>query len=120
MKLQVSVAVSTPLLLAMILLSHTSVSAAEPSWYPFVVARGADRIAIQNTPMHKRPYRPMHIYGNAVRRGYYRDNSVTMPRGLAGQTRILTGQPRSFNVQPRGFSGPARGLTRSNGILLRR
>ena len=80
MKSQVSIAVFTPLLLAIVLLSQSSTSAAEPKWYPYVVARGADRIAIQNTPMHERPYRPMHIYGNAVRRNYHRGYSVPFSR----------------------------------------
>jgi len=79
MKLQVSIAVFTPLLLA-IALSPNPADAAEPAWYPFVVARGADRIAIQNTPMHQRPYRPMHVYGNAVRRGYHRGNTNQLSR----------------------------------------
>ena len=113
MKLQVFVAVSAPLLLAMTFISPSPVSAAEPTWYPFVVARGADRIAIQNTPMHQRPYRPMHIYGNAVRRGYERGGSIVAPRSLAKQ-------PRIFNAQPRIFSGQPRSLARAPGLLLRR
>ena len=83
MKLQVSVAAFTPLLLAIVFLSQSSSVAAEPNWYPYVVARGSDRAAIQNTPMHKRPYRPMHFYGNAVRRNYHRGYVAPMPRDLS-------------------------------------
>jgi len=83
MKLQVPVALFTPLLLAIVFLSQSSSVAAEPSWYPYVVARGADRVAIQNTPMHQRPYRPMHFYGNAVRRNFHRGTLAPMPRDLA-------------------------------------
>ena len=81
MKLQVSVAVFTPLLLAIVFLSQSSL-AAEPNWYPYVVARGSDRVAIQNIPMHKRPYRPMHFYGNAVRRNYHRGSTPLIQRDL--------------------------------------
>ena len=84
MKLQVSIPVFALFLLAIIFLSPSLTTAAEPSWYPYVVARGPDRIAIQNTPMHRRPYRPMHFYGNAVRRGYHRGNPALLPRGVAG------------------------------------
>jgi len=80
MKLQVSVAAFTPVLLAIIFLSQSSSVAAEPGWYPYVVARGADRAAIQNTPMHLRPYRPMHFYGNAIRRNFHRGTLAPMPR----------------------------------------
>jgi hypothetical protein len=36
--------------------------------YPYVIARGADRQVIQNTPIEQRPNRPLHFYGNFVRR----------------------------------------------------
>ena len=98
MKLQVSVAVFTPLLLAIVFLSPSSSVAAEPNWYPYVIARGADRIAIQNTPMHQRPYRPMHIYGNSIRRSYHRGYTTPLSR-----------------------SAPlARSIARSGNLLLRR
>ena len=54
----------------------------EPNWYPFVIARGADRLAIQSTPMTERPYRPMHFYGNAIRRSYFRGSLAPMPRDI--------------------------------------
>ncbi len=82
MKSQLSIALFVSVLLGMVLLSQNVVSADEPNWYPFVVARGADRIAIQNTPVHQRPNRPMHIYGNAVRRSYQRGTAVPSPREI--------------------------------------
>ncbi len=48
---------------------------AEPGWYPYVIARGADRAIIESTPIELRPYRPFHFYGNTVRRNYYRGNT---------------------------------------------
>lgn len=38
--------------------------------YP-IIARGAQREIIQNTPIELRPNRPFHFYGNTVRRNYY-------------------------------------------------
>ena len=33
------------------------------NWYPYVIARGADRALIRQTPMEYRPNRPMHFWG---------------------------------------------------------
>jgi hypothetical protein len=33
-----------------------------------VVTFGAEREQIKNTPIEKRPNRPLHVYGNSVRR----------------------------------------------------
>ncbi len=63
--------------------------AQEPEWYPRVVARGADRAKIKNTPMNDRPYRPMHFYGNTVRRNHYRGNPAPMPKDLFRTTTSL-------------------------------
>lgn len=56
--------------------------AQEPDWYPYVLARGNDRSVIKNTHINDRPYRPLHFYGNAVRRNYYRGNPAPMPKDL--------------------------------------
>ena len=96
MKLQVIIAVFTPLLLALVVLPQNLVSAAEPAWYPYVVARGPDRIAIQNTPMQQRPYRPMHFYGNAVRRSYHRGTPTPSIRSIAPLTRSVVRSTRSL------------------------
>ena len=120
MKLQVSIAVFAPLLLAMVLLPQAAISAAEPTWYPYVVARGPDRIAIQNTPMHQRPYRPMHFYGNAVRRSYQRN--ATPQRNVSSQRSAILPSSRSVAAPlARNSVLPSRGLVRTAGnILLRR
>ncbi len=44
----------------------------EPRWLGVVVARGDLRDEIEATPILDRPYRPLHFYGNTVRRSYYR------------------------------------------------
>ena len=47
-------------------------AAAQTGFYPYVIARPQDRAKIRSTPIEKRPYRPLHFYGNTVRRNYYR------------------------------------------------
>jgi len=39
-------------------------------YYPFVIALPQDRQWIRNTPVEKRPTRPLHFYGNMVRQSY--------------------------------------------------
>jgi len=55
---------------------------AEPGWGGPVIARGELRAEIQSTPVVERSYRPFHIYGNTVRRRYYRRTAVPAPRDL--------------------------------------
>ena len=57
--------------------------AQQRNWYPYVIARGSDRDIIRNTPVHERPFRPMHFYGNTQRRIYYRNTSPAVPRNFA-------------------------------------
>jgi hypothetical protein len=71
------------LMVGMLWLSIPS-AAQEPGWSPVVVARGDMRRQIQATPILERPYRPMHFYGNAVRRAHYR-NVRNTDSGLAEQ-----------------------------------
>jgi hypothetical protein len=42
--------------------------AANTGFDPRVVMFGEAREQIQNTPIEQRPYRPLHVYGNTVRR----------------------------------------------------
>ena len=44
----------------------------EPGWLGVIIARGELRDQIESTPMLERPYRPLHFYGNTVRRNHYR------------------------------------------------
>jgi hypothetical protein len=48
---------------------------------PRVVAFGDAREEIKGTPIEKRPYRPLHVYGNTVRRRHYRDAAPARPDG---------------------------------------
>jgi hypothetical protein len=47
----------------------------EPGWLGVVVARGELKREIEATPIVDRPNRPLHFYGNAVRREYYRGSA---------------------------------------------
>ncbi len=62
--------------------SSDSASAAEPGWSPVIVATGSYREQIQSTPIEKRPYRPFHFYGNAVRRNHYHGSVIPVPQIL--------------------------------------
>ena len=59
-----------------LLLFVTAISAQEPGWSGQVIARGEQRQEIRSTPIVHRPYRPLHFYGNAVRRSYYRGSAL--------------------------------------------
>ncbi len=61
------------LISAAVLTFHVgSASGAETGWSPVIIATGAYRQQIKSTPIEHRPNRPLHIYGNAVRRNHYR------------------------------------------------
>lgn len=46
----------------------TTVSAVGADFDPRVVTFGAEREQIKSIPIEKRPNRPLHVYGNSVRR----------------------------------------------------
>lgn len=54
----------------------------EPNWSPIVIPQGIYRAQIKSMPIEQRPYRPLHFYGNTVRRSYYRGNPIVMPRDI--------------------------------------
>lgn len=58
--------------------------ASEPGWLPVVIARGEQREQIQSLPIEDRPYRPLHFYGNTVRRMHHRGTPLPSPAGLRG------------------------------------
>lgn len=43
-------------------------AASQTGFDPRIVTFGAEREQIKSTPIEKRPYRPLHVYGNTVRR----------------------------------------------------
>ena len=49
-----------------------SATAAQNGFDPRVVTFGTARDEIKSTPIEKRPYRPLHVYGNSVRRRVHR------------------------------------------------
>jgi hypothetical protein len=46
--------------------------AQQPGWSPTIIATGEEREQIRATPIEQRPYRPLHFYGNTVRRIHHR------------------------------------------------
>ena len=54
----------------------------EPGWERGVIKFGAERQKVQNTPVLNRPYRPLHIYGNTVRRRHYRGRALPSVRTM--------------------------------------
>jgi len=56
-----------------------TVDAAGTSFDPRIVTFGDSREQLQSTPITQRPYRPLHVYGNSVRRRHQR--SVVAPAG---------------------------------------
>jgi hypothetical protein len=43
---------------------------------PRIITFGPSREQIKNMPMLERPYRPLHVYGNTVRRRHHRATSA--------------------------------------------
>jgi hypothetical protein len=54
----------------------------EPGWTNRIIKRGDDRVESRTTPILERPYRPLHFYGNTVRRTYYRGYPLPLPRDV--------------------------------------
>jgi hypothetical protein len=71
-------------------LSAAASSAQEPGWSNVVIARGEMRQQIEATPILERPYRPLHFYGNAVRRSYYRGSPLGRPNDVARSTSLAS------------------------------
>jgi hypothetical protein len=60
----------------------SSLAEASPTgWSPVIIATGEYRHAIKSTPIHHRPNRPLHFYGNTVRRRIYGGPSLPVRRG---------------------------------------
>jgi len=57
------------------LVRMTPVDAASARIEPQIIARGENREQVQNTPILERPNRPLHVYGNTVRRRHHRSVS---------------------------------------------
>lgn len=63
---------------------------AEPGWFPAIFVFGVTRERIESTPIEQRPYRPLHFYGNTVRRMHYRGTPMPKAREVVAlPVRIL-------------------------------
>jgi len=47
-------------------------AAKQAGFDPRIVTFGAEREQIKSTPIEQRPYRPLHVYGNSIRRRHAR------------------------------------------------
>lgn len=56
-------------------------AARQTGFDPRIVTFGEAREDIKSTPIEKRPYRPLHVYGNTVRRRHYREAAPSRPDG---------------------------------------
>lgn len=84
------------LLILFCALNSAHAYSAEPGWSNAVIATGSQREKISSTPIVKRPYRPLHFYGNTVRRMHYRGTPIPAPRDLASVGNLLGGLVRPF------------------------
>lgn len=66
-----------------------------------VITFGDERARLQSTPIEQRPYRPLHFYGNRVRRQSRRSTTGSTPRTTAGSTQA-TPASNSSRTQNRG------------------
>lgn len=62
--------------------SRVGAAPPEPGWADQIIPTGRERVEVKSTPIELRPYRPLHFYGNTVRRRYYRGSAVPMPRDV--------------------------------------
>jgi hypothetical protein len=81
------------------LVAIDNLTAQEPGWTPRVLKLGEEREVSEQTPILERPYRPLHFYGNAVRRNYYRGNPWPLPRDILITTAFLAPTPREREAQ---------------------
>lgn len=52
-------------------------AAAGTGFDPRIVVLGEARDEIKSTPITQRPYRPLHVYGNSVRRRHHRGSPAS-------------------------------------------
>ena len=97
--------------LGIVLLSYSSVEA-QTGWNPRVIVSAAEREQLKKTPIHLRPNRPLHFYGNTVRRQYYRNhpapsspaNSATIVSPKPISPSLVTAKPQKSVSSRRAFS----------------
>ena len=79
----------TFLILAGMTCFDASASGQEPGWSGRVIAFGEQRTQIEATPIIHRSYRPLHFYGNTVRRRYYRGPALPLPTGVVRTSAVI-------------------------------
>ena len=62
---------------------------AEPGWTPRVLKVGEDRERTNALDITERPYRPLHFYGNTVRRRHYRGETLPSARDVTNTVRYI-------------------------------
>jgi hypothetical protein len=75
----------------------STVSAREPDWARPIVMRPRHREFVDSTPVRLRPNRPFHVYGNTVRRMYYRGQALPRPRDAVNGTAAILGRRSSLD-----------------------
>ncbi|MCE9629937.1 MAG: hypothetical protein K8S94_04350 [Planctomycetia bacterium] len=58
------------------LIPVSPIDASGTGFDPRIITFGETRQQIQNTPVIDRPYRPLHVYGNTVRRRHTRGTAA--------------------------------------------
>jgi hypothetical protein len=51
-------------------------------WDSTIILRGAERTAVKSMPIENRPNRPLHVYGNTVRRLEHRAGAPAAAGGM--------------------------------------
>jgi hypothetical protein len=83
-------------------------TAQDPGWSPVIIPTGAYRDQIKSMPIEQRPYRPLHFYGNSVRRSYYRgtpntqfaERQAEMAQPSRSNVPMQTQYPQPYSLQP--------------------
>ena len=74
-------------LLIFLLAPISEAAVAEPTWARTIIPTGQERAIVKSTPIEMRPYRPLHVYGNTVRRRHYHGTAIPLPRQVTGNSR---------------------------------
>ncbi len=71
----------------------SAASGNEPGWTHGVLLFGEEKAKKDATPILERNYRPLHFYGNTIRRQYYRGTAVpSVGDGLQAAKVVVTRQ----------------------------
>ncbi len=85
-----------PIVLATILTGLLLTLLADPAsgsktgWSPRIIATGEFKEKIEATPIELRPNRPLHFYGNTVRRRHYRSLKASSQRSTKAQQKTAS------------------------------